>query len=239
MIFSLFAQLEKLSLEWQAIFAKVSMHTWLNIEKIIQQDMNKNIQIFPKDIFYVFRHMQPKDISICILGQDPYHGGINIQGTTIAQAHGLAFSVPHTLPIPPSLKNIDKELNASLGIPYSQHGCLDAWMQQGIFLLNAILTVRENQAASHASIGWEDVTQVIINALAKNYTHIVWLLWGKYAQQKSIIIEAYNPTQQHLILCSSHPSPLSAYRGFLGCGHFRQAQAYIQKHKKYCIDFKR
>ncbi len=235
---SLHDQLKKLSPAWQDIFSAVPAHTLLNIEKKIQQDMRQGILILPRDIFYVFRYIQPKNINICILGQDPYHASITINNKNIPQAHGLAFSVPHGLPIPPSLKNIDKELNSSLNVPYAQHGCLNVWMQQGIFLLNTILTVQENKAASHANIGWENVTNIIINALAKNYSHIIWLLWGKYAQQKQDIINDY-PKKEHLILCSSHPSPLSAYRGFLGSGHFKQAQDYVIQHKKYLIDFAR
>ena len=160
----------------------------------------------------------PYDAVKCvIIGQDPYHNP--------GQAMGLAFSVPKSEPIPPSLKNIYKELQNEFNYPIPNHGDLTEWTKQGVLLLNAILTVRKNQAASHHDKGWEIYTDAIIRSLNKKETPVVFLLWGRYAQGKKELIT--NP--KHLILTTSHPSPFSANYGFLGCGHFKQCNDFLQK----------
>ena len=153
-----------------------------------------------------------------ILGQDPYHGP--------GQAHGLCFSVPAGVPCPPSLENIFKELSADLGLPRPATGDLTPWAAQGVLLLNSVLTVEAGQPASHAGQGWEAFTDHIIHTLSQQKQHLVFMLWGSYAQAKQALID---PTR-HCILQAPHPSPLSAHRGFFGCGHFSQANHYWQRH---------
>ena len=150
-----------------------------------------------------------------ILGQDPYHGP--------GQAHGLSFSVKPGVPFPPSLLNIFKEIKADLGKDMPPTGDLTRWADQGVFLLNATLTVRENQAGSHQNQGWETFTDEVIQAINRNCKNVVFMLWGAYAQKKADLIDS----DQHLILKAPHPSPLSAHRGFLGCGHFSKANHYL------------
>lgn len=158
------------------------------------------------------------NVKCVIIGQDPYHNP--------GQAMGLAFSVPKTEDIPPSLKNIYKELQNEFGYPIPNHGDLTQWTKQGVLLLNAILTVRHGQAASHHNKGWETYTDAIIKSLNQKETPVVFLLWGKYAQSKKDLIT--NPN--HCILTTSHPSPLAAHYGFLGCGHFKQCNDFLIKH---------
>lgn len=158
-------------------------------------------------------------VRVVILGQDPYHGA--------GQAHGLSFSVPAGVPIPPSLLNIYKELESDIaGFKMPKHGNLTAWAQQGVLLLNAILSVRANEAASHQNHGWEQFTDAAIRALNDRRSGLVFMLWGSYAQKKGAFIDR----NKHLVLQSVHPSPLSAHRGFLGCKHFSQANFYLQQH---------
>ena len=150
------------------------------------------------------------------MGQDPYHGP--------NQAHGLSFSVPENEKIPPSLINIYKELNADLGVPFAQHGNLTNWAEQGVLLLNSVLTVEHKMAASHQNQGWEQFTDAVIKQLNEQREHIVFMLWGAYAQKKGHCINQ----NKHLVLKAPHPSPLSAHRGFLGCRHFSQANDYLE-----------
>ncbi len=229
-IFSLWQQVPQ---EWQTLMQDFPQEIWQKINAAVSHDLQNNIQVFPYDFFYALKCTKPQDIKIVILGQDPYH---NIFGNT-PQAHGLAFSVPSGIDIPPSLRNIDIELKQSLNIPIPKHGCLDTWAKQGVFLLNSILSVQAHNPASHAHIGWQEFTDYLIAQLAKNYAHIVWMLWGKYAQSKTQYIP--NENNQHLILCTTHPSPLSAHRGFLGCGHFREARNYVLTTRGIEIDFTR
>ena len=156
-------------------------------------------------------------VKVVILGQDPYHGP--------GQAHGLCFSVPHGIPVPPSLVNIYREIERDLGIAPPRHGCLDAWAGQGVLLLNAVLTVERGQAGSHQNKGWEYFTDACIEALGREREHLVFLLWGSYAQAKGRLIDA----KRHRILKAPHPSPLSAHRGFLGCGHFSSTNQYLEE----------
>lgn len=177
--------------------------------------------VFPpgKLIFNAFDHCPFDQVKVVILGQDPYHGP--------GQAHGLCFSVPDGVPFPPSLQNIFTEIDKDLGVPVPASGNLERWANQGVFLLNATLTVRAHQAGSHQNKGWERFTDSVIHLLAENREHLVFMLWGSYAQQKGRFIDA----SRHLVLQSVHPSPLSAYRGFFGNRHFSQANAYLATHR--------
>ena len=178
----------------------------------------KQRQVFPpgRFIFNAFDLCPFEHTKVIILGQDPYHG--------IGQAHGLSFSVNDGVTLPPSLQNIYKEISSDLGITPYNTGNLERWAKQGVLLLNATLTVQANIAGSHQGKGWEQFTDSVIEILSKNKEHLVFLLWGSYAQQKGAMIDA----SKHLILKSVHPSPLSAYRGFIGCGHFSQANQFLE-----------
>jgi uracil-DNA glycosylase len=184
--------------------------------------------IFPpgKLIFNAFNKTPFEEVKVVILGQDPYHGP--------GQAHGLCFSVPSDVKPPPSLVNIFKEINAELGIPIPMHGNLDSWAGQGILLLNATLTVRANEAGSHQGKGWEKFTDSVIQAISFQKEGVVFLLWGKYAQAKEVLIDS----GKHLVLKSAHPSPLSAYAGFMGCGHFLETNEYLRRIGKKEIDWR-
>lgn len=184
-------------------------------------------RIFPpaKLIFNAFDLCPFKQIKVVILGQDPYHG--------YGQAHGLCFSVNEGIQFPPSLVNIFKEIQRDLGKAIPQSGNLEHWARQGVFLLNATLTVREGQAGSHQNKGWEEFTDRVIKEISDRKEHVVFMLWGSYAQKKGAVIDP----KKHLILKTSHPSPLSVYRGFDGCGHFRAANEYLQSKGKTEIDW--
>ncbi|SUA44605.1 uracil-DNA glycosylase [Neisseria zoodegmatis] len=178
------------------------------------------------DVFNAFKATEFDQVKVVILGQDPYHGA--------GQAHGLAFSVRPDIAIPPSLVNIYKELaNDIAGFQIPRHGCLQHWAEQGVLLLNTVLTVRAGQAHSHASLGWEQFTDRVIAQLNGHREHIVFLLWGSHAQKKGAFIDR----SRHLVLTSPHPSPLSAHRGFFGCRHFSQANRYLQEHGETPIDW--
>jgi uracil-DNA glycosylase len=181
--------------------------------------------VFPpgKLIFNAFDKCPFEKVKVIILGQDPYHGP--------GQAHGLCFSVPEKMEYPPSLENIFKEIHDDLGVPLPSSGNLERWAAQGVFLLNATLTVRAHQAGSHQNKGWEAFTDRVIHLLAENREHLVFMLWGSYAQQKGKFIDG----DRHLVLQSVHPSPLSAYRGFFGNHHFSKANAYLAAHGKQPI----
>jgi uracil-DNA glycosylase len=164
-------------------------------------------------------------VKVVILGQDPYHGP--------NQAHGLCFSVLPGIRVPPSLVNIYKELQSDLGIAPAGHGCLEHWAQQGVLLLNATLTVEHASAGAHQGKGWEVFTDAAIEALNENRQHLVFMLWGSYAQKKGAVIDS----GKHLVLKAPHPSPLSAHRGFLGCGHFSKANTYLEQTGQSAIDW--
>ncbi|MGE4289937.1 MAG: uracil-DNA glycosylase [Salinivirgaceae bacterium] len=185
----------------------------------VKSEYQKHV-IFPpgKLIFNAFDLCPFTDVKVVIIGQDPYHGP--------GQAHGLCFSVPDGIPTPPSLRNIYKEIENDLGIAAPASGNLVRWAQQGVFLLNATLTVRAHQAGSHQKKGWEVFTDVVIQHIAEQKEHVVFLLWGAYAQNKASLIDS----NKHLILKSVHPSPLSAARGFFGNHQFSQANTYLKKY---------
>ena len=170
-----------------------------------------------KLIFNAFNLCPFNQVKVVIIGQDPYHEP--------GQAHGLSFSVQDGVQFPPSLQNIFKEIQQDLGTPVPASGNLSRWAEQGVLLLNATLTVRAHQAGSHQNKGWEEFTDAVIRQLNEHREHLVFILWGSYAQRKGSIIDR----NKHLVLSSAHPSPLSAYRGFFGNHHFSQANAYLEK----------
>jgi uracil-DNA glycosylase len=165
------------------------------------------------------------EVKAVILGQDPYHGP--------GQAHGLCFSVAPGVAVPPSLLNIFKEISRDLDLPRPRHGCLSSWARQGVLLLNAVLTVEHGQAGSHQGKGWEELTDACIEALNREREGLVFLLWGSHAQAKGRLIDS----RRHLVLKAPHPSPLSAHRGFLGCGHFSRCNRYLEENGRLPIDW--
>ncbi|HCM30176.1 MAG TPA: uracil-DNA glycosylase [Bacteroidales bacterium] len=189
---------------------------FIEIKKFLLED-KKKYRVFPPGqlIFNAFNLTPFDKVKIVIIGQDPYHG--------YGQAHGLCFSVPKGVAKPPSLQNIFKELKEDLNINPPEHGDLTGWAKQGVFLLNAILTVRENTPESHRNIGWEKFTNAAIENLSDKKEHLVFMLWGSYAQEKEKLID----NTKHLILKAAHPSPFSANKGFFGCHHFSKANQYL------------
>ncbi len=188
--------------------------------------------VFPhsSEWFSAFSLTAFDDVKVVILGQDPYHGA--------NQAHGLSFSVPEGKAIPPSLLNMFKEIDADVGdgeptLTTRRQGCLIPWAEQGVFLLNSVLTVEQGEAASHQGRGWETFTDNVIRQLSDERENVVFLLWGSYAQKKGQVID----DKRHLVLKCPHPSPLSAHRGFLGCRHFSQANQWLEKHGQDPIDW--
>ena len=174
--------------------------------------------IFPPagQIFSAFNTCPFNDVKVVILGQDPYHGP--------GQAHGLCFSVNDSIPFPPSLQNIFKEISSDLGLQIPSSGNLTRWAEQGVLLLNATLTVRASQAGSHQGKGWEEFTDSVIKIISEKAENVVFILWGSYAIKKKALIDA----SKHCILTAPHPSPLSSYRGFFGCKHFSKTNEYLQ-----------
>lgn len=183
--------------------------------------------IFPEEslIFNAFNQASFEDIHVVILGQDPYHGS--------NQAHGLSFSVPDGIKIPPSLKNIFKELGSDIGKEIPKSGNLIHWAKQGVLLLNASLTVEENKPMSHSKIGWNLFTDAVIKKISQEKTNVIFILWGKFAQEKEKLIDP----EKHFILKAAHPSPLSAYNGFWGCKHFSKTNELLKSIKKEEIKF--
>lgn len=175
-------------------------------------------QIFPagRNIFRAFDKCPFETLKVVVIGQDPYHG--------VGQANGLCFSVNDGVPFPPSLQNIFQEIRDDVGTPVPSSGNLDRWAEQGVLLLNSVLTVRAHQAASHAGRGWEQFTDAVVRIIAERKQELVYMLWGSYAQRKGQMADP----SRNLILKSVHPSPLSVYRGFFGCRHFSQANAYLE-----------
>ena len=189
-----------------------------NLRSFIKNEYSTKV-IFPppKLIFNAFNLTPANKVKVIIIGQDPYHGE--------GQAHGLSFSVPTGIKIPPSLMNIYKELNTDVNKDIPSHGLLEDWARQGVLLLNSVLTVESGKANSHKNIGWEKFTENVISLISKKKESLVFLLWGNYAHKKENFIESNN----HLILKSVHPSPLSAYNGFFGSKHFSKANNFLKK----------
>lgn len=197
------------------------------LREFLKSQYQSGKTIFPsgKNYFAALNAIPFDQVKVVILGQDPYHGP--------GQAHGLSFSVPSGVPAPPSLVNIFKELHADLGLPISKSGNLEKWAQQGVLLLNAVLTVEMGKAASHQGKGWEAFTDRIIQELNEERTGLVFLLWGSYAQKKAAFVDR----NKHLVLESPHPSPLSAHRGFLGSKPFSKINKWLEKHREKPIDW--
>ncbi|MFT7234470.1 MAG: uracil-DNA glycosylase [Methylophagaceae bacterium] len=190
-----------------------------------EKDQHKVIYPHSSDWFHAIEATPLEEVKVVILGQDPYHQP--------AQAHGLCFSVQAGVKVPPSLRNIYKELETDLGITHANHGYLESWATQGVLLLNAVLTVEDSKANAHQGKGWEPFTDKIISVVNDQCDNVIFMLWGSYAQKKGAMIDA----QKHLVLKAPHPSPLSAHRGFLGCRHFSQANNYLAHNGKVIIDW--
>ena len=207
----------KIASDWKALLAEeFSKPYFEELTRFVKEEYATR-RIYPRgsNIFRAFDKCPLDKLKVVIIGQDPYHGP--------GQAHGLCFSVDEGVPHPPSLQNIFKEVAADIGTPIPTSGNLDRWAEQGVLLLNAVLTVREHEAASHAGKGWEQFTDAVVRKIAERKRGMVYLLWGSYAQKKGAIA---NPAE-NCILKAVHPSPLSAYRGFLGCKHFSKANEYL------------
>ena len=198
------------------------------LRAFLQQEKAAGKTVFPPGalVFNALNSTPLDQVRVVIIGQDPYHGP--------GQAHGLSFSVPPGVRTPPSLQNIFKEIHRDLGLPIPPHGCLQSWAEQGVLLLNAVLTVEQAQAGSHAKRGWERFTSKVIEVINARREHCVFLLWGSYAQRKGEQIDR----QRHCVLTSVHPSPLSAHRGFIGNGHFSAANKYLVEHGLSPIDWR-
>ncbi len=192
---------------------------------LIEQYTNHIVYPDMYDIFNALKYTSYSDVKVVIIGQDPYH--------EVGQAHGLSFSVKRGIDIPPSLMNIYKELHDDIGFTIPKHGFLESWAQNGVMLLNNVLTVRKSEANSHRGCGWEIFTDEVIKILNNHNKPIVFMLWGSNAQEKGKLIT--NP--KHLVLKSVHPSPLSAYRGFFGCKHFSQANRFLKQTGQEPVDW--
>ena len=186
------------------------------IKQVRESYLNKTVYPPPKFIFNAFELCPFAQVKVVVLGQDPYHG--------IGQAHGLAFSVPDGIKVPPSLQNIYKEIKDNLGVEMPTSGNLERWAKQGVLLLNATLTVEENNAGSHQGLGWEIFTDSVIKTISDQKKHVAFLLWGRYAQAKENLIDV----SKHLVLKAPHPSPFSAHSGFFGCKHFSKTNEYMK-----------
>ncbi|MEM9219999.1 MAG: uracil-DNA glycosylase [Cyanobacteria bacterium P01_F01_bin.150] len=210
----------KLEPTWKAVLKDAFATPHMQMLKIfLKAEKAAGKTIYPRGslIFNAMNSTPFDQVKVVILGQDPYHGP--------GQAHGLSFSVPVGVAPPPSLINIFKEIEQDLGIKPPAHGCLQSWANQGVLLLNSVLTVEQHKAASHKGKGWEEFTDAIINALNQQRSNVVFMLWGSYAQKKGRFIDR----NRHLVLTSPHPSPLAAHRGFFGNQHFSKANAYLQE----------
>ncbi len=218
----------KLEPSWRA-----RIGDWLQREDMralsdfLRERKARGTHVFPPgpEIFAAFDATPFDAVQVVILGQDPYHGA--------GQAHGLCFSVRPGVPVPPSLDNIFKEISTDLGIARPDHGCLVPWAKRGVLLLNAVLTVEEGRAGAHQGKGWEGFTDHVVDVLKREREGLVFLLWGSYAQAKGKVIDP----QRHRVLKAPHPSPLSAHRGFIGCGHFSAANQYLVRQGRAPIDW--
>ncbi|MBP5456806.1 MAG: uracil-DNA glycosylase [Paludibacteraceae bacterium] len=217
----------KIEETWKAVLQEEFNKPYFEILTNFVRKEYQTTTIYPpaKLIFNAFNLCPFDQAKVVIIGQDPYHGP--------GQAHGLCFSVNDGVAYPPSLVNIFKEIEDDLHRPTPASGNLERWAKQGVLLLNAILTVRANQPASHQNKGWEEFTDRVIKELSDKRDGLVFMLWGSYAQKKGAVID----TKKHLVLKTVHPSPLSAYRGFFGCKHFSQANAYLQSRGKSPIEW--
>lgn len=213
---------------WKEVLKEEFSKTYFqNIVLHLKTERSQGKTIYPPGsfIFNAFNTTHFENVKVVILGQDPYHGA--------GQAHGLCFSVQNGIASPPSLINIFKELQEDVGLQIPNHGNLSHWAQQGVFLLNASLTVRAGEPMSHAKIGWATFTDTVIKKISEQKKHVVFILWGKFAQEKRVLIDE----TKHLILKSANPSPLSAHAGFFGCKHFSKANEYLMKNGIDAVDW--
>lgn len=218
----------KLHESWKAVLADEFQQPYFrDLKAFLLKEREAGHVFYPPGpfIFNALNSTPFDEVRVVILGQDPYHGP--------GQAHGLSFSVPQGVPAPPSLMNIFKELKADLGIPIPSHGNLEHWAKQGVLLLNATLTVRAGQAASHHNRGWERFTDAIIRTLNDRREGVIFVLWGRSAQEKAKFIDR----KRHHVLTAAHPSPLSANNGFFGCRHFSQINRLLEESGKPPIDW--
>ncbi|SFM11854.1 Uracil-DNA glycosylase [Halopseudomonas yangmingensis] len=219
----------RLEASWKQALADQFEQPWMQqLRDFLQAEKAAGKQIYPPGplLFNALDSTPLPKVKVVIIGQDPYHGP--------GQAHGLSFSVPPGVPAPPSLQNIFKEIQRDFGYPIPAHGCLQHWAEQGVLLLNAVLSVEQGRPGSHTNHGWERFTSRIIEVLNAEREHLVFMLWGNYAQKKGAHIDG----QRHCVLRSVHPSPLSAHRGFIGCGHFSAANAWLESHGQTPIDWR-
>lgn len=217
--------------EWQAALGDVlASKGFAQLQARVAADEAEGRVVYPPNAqrYRALELTPPDAVRVVILGQDPYHGA--------GQAHGLAFSVPEGVKVPPSLVNIHKELERDCGLPRPTHGNLEHWARQGVLLLNNALTVEEGKAGAHQKYGWEPFTDAVIAAVAARKAPSVFLLWGSHAQKKALRVVGLEASQ-HLVLSAPHPSPLSAHRGFLGCGHFSRANAFLEEQGRGAIDW--
>ena len=213
---------------WKAVLAdEFNKPYFSELRQFLQNEKNAEKTIYPPGslIFNAFNSTPFDKVRVVILGQDPYHGA--------GQAHGLCFSVQHGVKPPPSLVNIYKELKSDVGFEIPNHGNLQKWTTQGIFLLNAILTVEANQPASHQKSGWQEFTNAVIEKLSKEKEGLIFFLWGSFAQQKAVLIDE----SKHTILKAPHPSPFSAHTGFFGCKHFSKTNEILKSKGEEVIDW--
>jgi uracil-DNA glycosylase len=219
----------RLDAEWKQALAGEFVAPYMHeLRGFLEHEKKNGKTIYPpgREIFNALNTTPLSRVKVVILGQDPYHGA--------GQAHGLCFSVRRGVMLPPSLQNIYKEIQNDLGIAPARHGDLSHWAEQGVLLLNSVLTVQAGQAASHQNRGWETFTDAVIRVLNEEREHLVFLLWGSYAQKKGRFIDG----KKHLVLKSVHPSPLSANRGgWFGCRHFSQTNRYLEAHGQAPIDW--
>ncbi len=214
--------------DWKNLLQDEFSKTYMDQLKtflLAEKKVGKEIYPQSSEIFNAFNITSIANVKVVILGQDPYHGA--------AQAHGLSFSVKAGIKPPPSLQNIFKELSSDIGCTIPSHGDLSGWAHQGVLLLNSVLTVEANSAASHQGKGWELFTDIVIQKLQQVKPHLVFILWGKFAQSKAPLIDS----DRHLILKAAHPSPFSAYQGFFGCKHFSKTNEFLHSHQQNTIDW--
>lgn len=209
----------QLESSWKAVLNnEFNQDYFKQIKQFILQEKAKGKEVFPpgKLMFNAFNLTPFNQVKVVIIGQDPYHG--------LGQAHGLSFSVPTGIKIPPSLQNIYKEIQSDLGLSIPNHGNLESWAKRGVLMLNAVLSVNSGEPASHKAAGWENFTNAVIYYLSQQRSNLVFMLWGRFAQEKELLIDAH----KHLILKAAHPSPFSAYQGFMGCKHFSKANEFLK-----------
>ncbi|MEM1216100.1 MAG: uracil-DNA glycosylase [Bacteroidota bacterium] len=218
----------KIEASWKAALSdEFSKLYFQELAQFLREEKEAGKHIYPPGslIFNAFNTTPLGKVKVVILGQDPYHNP--------GQAMGLSFSVPKGITVPPSLRNIYQELRTDIGVQHPGHGDLTKWAEQGVFLLNAMLTVEKNKPSSHRDRGWQDFTDAVIRTLSNEREHLVFILWGAFAQKKATLIDG----NKHLILQSPHPSPFSANRGFFGSKPFSQANAYLEQHGLGAVDW--